>query len=316
MSYSEEDARQDEHFHRLYNEFGPQWADEHAEELYRRHYDEAVKEFTAERLKSFYVAHPNLAQPALRSLGYAQSLVSSHPAAALVFATTAIELAIKVVLLQPIIYGLVHIEAFAPLVADQCTQQTGAKRFHALLFEILDRFGGVNLREFRRHDSEKTLWQEFTSVQDARNAVVHGFSPVDLSTADLAITIAVTLLSVVFPQVLARLDLHLHDPGGVCAKMHGVTISAYFPIPDRAPSIIGPVILDLEKLDLDRMPPTISGRLGAKFSDEDAQQLRSVGRRVPMWITSTLVQYELSFHSDSNQFTGTLASEPPEIKGS
>jgi hypothetical protein len=49
----------------MYNEFGPQWADEHAEELYCRHYDDAVKELTAERLQSYYLRHPDMATTAI-----------------------------------------------------------------------------------------------------------------------------------------------------------------------------------------------------------------------------------------------------------
>src|SRR4051812_27210473 len=65
---------QDEFYDRLYKEFGPQWVDEHADELYRQHYDDAVREFTTERLQSYYVMHPDLAQPAFRALAYAPRL--------------------------------------------------------------------------------------------------------------------------------------------------------------------------------------------------------------------------------------------------
>jgi len=83
--YEEEAA--EEAFHgRLYNELGPQWAEDHAFGPYEDHYKEAIKEFTAERLKSYYVAHPNLAEAALNSLMYADSLMASHPKGALVFA--------------------------------------------------------------------------------------------------------------------------------------------------------------------------------------------------------------------------------------
>src|SRR5437016_3112091 len=98
---------------------------------------EAVREFTAERLKSYYISHPDLAQLANDSLQYGQSLVVSHPRAALLFAVTAIELAIKVVLLKPIVFGLVHMEGLAGYITELTTQHTGMERFQTLLTEIL-----------------------------------------------------------------------------------------------------------------------------------------------------------------------------------
>jgi len=277
MSLSESEYAEQEYLERVYNEFGPEWADEHADELYERYYGEAVNEFTTARLKSFYVAHPELAQPALQSLAYAQSLVSLHPAAALVFATTAIELSIKVVLLQPIICGLVHIDTLAPLVAEQCTQPTGARRFRGFLIEILTHFGGVNLREFKRQGSEKTLWQEVTTVQDGRNSVLHAFKPVDASTADLAITVAVTLLSDIFPQVLRKLDLHLHDPGVVCSKKHTTTVRVALAASEglRAYAFTWNVEIHGEVASAEDMPDLITGRLAGRPSEADLAAVRS-----------------------------------------
>jgi len=69
MSYEDDDgyweaqqeAAEEEAYDRSYKEIGPQWARDHADELFRDHYEEAVSEFTSERLKSYYVKHPDLA---------------------------------------------------------------------------------------------------------------------------------------------------------------------------------------------------------------------------------------------------------------
>jgi hypothetical protein len=155
MSVDEFEAAQGTSLTDLFVEFGQEVIAEQYRELYKESSEQAVSEFTADRLKSYYLAHPNVADKAKASLLYAQSLMASHPLASLVFATSAVELAIKVVLLQPVIYGLVHQEALAPFIMELATQHTGAKRFHDLLFEILTRFGGVNLKEFRRPGSGK-----------------------------------------------------------------------------------------------------------------------------------------------------------------
>jgi hypothetical protein len=223
MSYDWMDAQEDEHYERLYHELGPLWVKDHGYELYQEHYAEAVKEFTADRLRSYYVAHARLADPAHNSLLYAQALMPAYPRAALVFAATAVELAIKSVLLTPIVFGLVHTEGLASFIAELATQHTGMERFYRLLTEILSQFGGVDLRTFSRATSGKTLWQEIADVQAARNAVIHKGHPAEDATAQLAVAVAETLLKRIFPQVLTKLDLHLHEPVTVCAQLHPQT---------------------------------------------------------------------------------------------
>lgn len=220
MSYREREDWE-EAMDQLYDELGPKWAKAHDQELYEEHYDDAISAFTAERLQSYYVANPNLAGPAHDSLIYAQSLMPSYPKAALLFAVTATELAIKTVLLKPIVFGLVHTEGLAVFITDLTTQHTGMDRFQTILTEILARFGGVDLKVFKRPDSARTLWQEIGEVQKARNAVIHRGETVDDANAALAIAVAATLLKEIFPQILANLDLHLHDPLTVCGGGHG-----------------------------------------------------------------------------------------------
>jgi hypothetical protein len=305
MSYDPEEAWRDAAREEYEAEIGAQYLREFGYELYPEHYAEAIKEFTAERLQSYYVANPNLAAPALDALLEAQSLVSSHPRAGLVFAATAMELAIKVVLLKPIVFGLVHIEGLAGFITELATKHTGMERFQNLLTAILAEFGGVDLRTFTRPNSLKTLWKEMDDVQNARNAVIHRGETGPSASADLAVAVATTLLKDVFPQILAKLDLHLHEPGVVCGKPHGVTVSVHFPISVDVPSLYGPVILDIDSLDFDKMPTIISGKLGGKFPSEAATTLRSIESSVRMWITNTLVQYEVRFAPYSVSFTGT-----------
>ena len=267
--------------------------------------DNAIQEFTAERLQFYYIANPNLAAPAFDALQEAQSLLASHPRASLVIAATAMELAIKVVLLRPIVSGLVHIEELAGFITELVTKQTGMERIQDLLTAILAQFGGVDLKSFARQGSTKALWKEMQDVQTVRNVTIHRGDPVSVADANLAIAVAATLLNELFPQVLSRLDLHLHEPGIVCGKTHGTTVPVYFSILGNAPSFSGDVVLDIERLDLDAMPETISGKLGKRFSNEDAIAIRAASPGLPMWITSTPIQYTVTFAPDTTTFTGT-----------
>ncbi len=202
------------------DEVGAQWAQDHADELFKQHYDEAVSEFTSERLKSYYLKHPDLAGPPRESLVYAQSLMPSFPQAALVFVVTAAELVWKRVLLEPIVFGLVHTEGLASFVTELTTKHTGMDRFKKLLTAILTEFGGVDLMEYKRPDSSKTLWQEIGEIQKARNDLVHEGKNAPDGKPDLAISVAETLLNVIFPQVITKLGLHLHEKMTVCGSFH------------------------------------------------------------------------------------------------
>jgi hypothetical protein len=200
---------------------GPDWSDEIDFEVYQQQIsDDAVRQFTGERLQSYYLANPKLGEPALDALSYAQTLLPKHPLAALVFATTAMELAIKVVLIRPIVSGLVLTEGLAEFITDLTTQHTGMDRFQDLLTEILARFGGVDLKTYTRPNSKRTLWQEIAEVQKARNGVIHRGEKVKGSMGHLAVAVGATLLRKIFPIILGNLKLHLHAPITVCAAEH------------------------------------------------------------------------------------------------
>ena len=128
-----------------------------------------------------------------------------HPKAALVFAATAMELGIKVVLLKPIVFGLVHTEAMASLITELTIQHSGMERFYKLLSGILKRFSAVDLETYKRTGSTRTLWKEITEVRDARNGIIHRGENVEESTAELAVAVAQSLLYDIFPQVIGKL---------------------------------------------------------------------------------------------------------------
>ena len=84
MSYDENDAAMDEFY------------DQISHELYPDHRDQAISEFTQERLKSFYIKSPLVMRTALDSLQQGKSLLSNNYfAPSLVSFMSAIELLLK-----------------------------------------------------------------------------------------------------------------------------------------------------------------------------------------------------------------------------
>ena len=207
MSWTQEDADREQFYESMYNEFGPQWADEHADELYRKHYDDAVKEFTAERLQSYYLKHPDMAKAAIGMMEESTALHPKHPNAALLFAASAVEITIKHLLVKPIVNGLVHNEAVADVVVSMTPVQTGSEGFKKLLFGILKKVADVDLASHKRAGSNRTLWDEWMQLQKARNDLIHDGIPPSADTLGLSSAVGVEFLTVIFPSVLATLGL-------------------------------------------------------------------------------------------------------------
>ena len=167
--------------------------------------------FTEARLKSYYLAHPDVAQKALECLAYSNTLLEQrHWNAALVFAGTAIEVGYKAVLLRPIVSGLVHAEGLAEVVMLAATEHTGLDRFFKLLAAVLAEFGNLDLRTFVRQGAKRCFWDEMKTVFSRRNDTVHNGDCATEETATMAVGVAKTLLDDILPKVLSSLGLQLH----------------------------------------------------------------------------------------------------------
>jgi hypothetical protein len=305
MSWDQDDIDREVGYERLYRELGPQWAEEHRDELYQ----EAIQEFTAERLRSYYVSHPQLVRSAYDSLTDAEALRATHAKAAVIFATTAVELGIKVLLLQPIVFGLVHTEALAELITDLTIQQAGMDRFQALLAEILKQYGGVDLKTFTRSNSTKTLWQEIGDLQKVRNRVIHRGEMPEECQADLGVEVAGTVLRQLFPQVLRKLGLHLHDSLVICGDRHTTRLQVAFTIPGYLMKYVTSwVEVDLPVFNFLTPTPTISGELTGHIDPSDLAAMRSAPAEAYMHIVSVPVRYQVQFNVDSTNFVGTLVA--------
>jgi hypothetical protein len=210
MSYDQQDADYEAGMAYMYGEVGPQWAEDHAQELIEKYYDEVVEHFTSERLTSYYLDNREVASKAFAALAYAQSLLISYPRAAIVFAATSIEVTVKTVLLRPIVSGFVHSESMADLISELTTKHTGGiDTFNTLLTAILSRFIGHDLKTYKRNGSNEGIHAEIKRIQDARNAIIHRADSSLDSEAPVAVAVASTLLNDILPRLLDKLGLRL-----------------------------------------------------------------------------------------------------------
>lgn len=183
--------------------------------LYEEHSQEALKEFTTERLQSYYLSNPEVVAAPRQALIESRNLLIDHPAPALVFATIAIEVGVKMVLLKPIVYGLVHDISAAGLITDLAIGH-GGDRYRDLLFHVLSKFGGIDLKSFRRTGCKQSLWNEIDVILKRRNAIVHRAERATDEEAENSVYVASAIIEDLFPNVVVNLGLHLHNGIRTC----------------------------------------------------------------------------------------------------
>jgi hypothetical protein len=151
-----------------------------------------------------------MAKTAIGMMEEANALSQKHPNAALLFAASAVEITIKHLLVKPIVNGLVHNEAVADVVMALTPDQTGSTGFKNLLFGVLNKVAGVDLATHKRNGSNRTLWDEWMQLRKDRNDLIHDGVPPSSDALRFFEAVAVEFLNVVFPKVLATLDLKVN----------------------------------------------------------------------------------------------------------
>jgi hypothetical protein len=207
MSYDERDAAIDEMYERI------------GEELYPAHRVQAIGEFTAERLSSYYLANPMVMRPAVDALQEAKRLkANGHHSAAVVFCATTIELLLKATLLQPIVYGLVHNDSLADIIVKHALGQAGFDRYRSLLSRLFQDLAGLDLAEVSRDGVSVRLIDEGRLVQDLRNDIIHKGQTCDEAAAENAFDVAVAVFEKIVVDVLWSIGLAVGEKGHIAPR--------------------------------------------------------------------------------------------------
>ncbi|WP_435235013.1 hypothetical protein ACR30L_14785 [Psychromonas sp. PT13] len=173
--------------------------------------ERAIDEFTAERLSSYYVENSNLLVDSFRALEEAQKVSSLSPTSGLIMAAISIEIALKIGLLKPIVFGFVHSEAVAESISNAVVKQTGIDRFKTLLVTLLKEISHVDIVTYKRSGTKLSLWDERGEVQKRRNMISHKGSLSSSQDCQFAIDVAEAILNELLPDVLTSLNLHLQN---------------------------------------------------------------------------------------------------------
>lgn len=204
MTYDALDAARDEMYERL------------SEELYPQHRDQAVIEFTSERLRSYYTVNTAVMRPAVDAIHEGERLLqNAHNAAALVFFVTAIEVLLKATLLKPVVHGLVHNEGLANVIVEQALGQPGFTRYTGLLAKLFTELLDMDVTAIKIAGAPSSLLEECTALQRERNAVVHQGASVTEVRARRGRRVAAAVLELVVHPMLVQLNLQVAESGEI-----------------------------------------------------------------------------------------------------
>ena len=203
MSYDEYDAARDDFYEQI------------SRELYPEHKQQAIEEFTAERLRSFYIQHPNVMRPAVEAVQEAKALLAAgRYSPALVFSASAFELLLKATLLRPVVYGLVHHDALAELVVQRVIgKQTDIERYEGLLARLFDELAQIDLRAICREGETTALMKEAKQLQSLRDLILHRGDHCSREEAERAFQVAVAIYDEVVVPMVGALRLKVAEKG-------------------------------------------------------------------------------------------------------
>lgn len=198
MTYTPDDAAQDQFFEEL------------QKELYPQHKEQAIEEFTRERLRSFYTKNPRIAANAARSFREAKLLADhGHASASFVFSVSSIEQLLKITLLKPIVYGLIHHESLADSIVDLTIGQNGFDRYNKLLSKLFETLAEIDIVNITRQGATKKLLEEVTELQKTRNKIIHQGAEVEEIEAKEALEVTAAVFSEIALRMFNSLGLKI-----------------------------------------------------------------------------------------------------------
>lgn len=190
--------------------------EDYMEQLYEEHKELAIQEFIDERLQFYYGEHRLLAKPAFDALAEAKILINHHSTAAFLLSAIAVEVGLKEMLVKPIVFSLVHTASVASLITYMVLSRPDQKKYRDLLLHLLRNHGDVDLLSYKRQGSSRPIWDEIIEVKKKRDLIVHRAKTASNTEAEIAFNVASTVIDTLFPIVIGKIGLHLHEGFRIC----------------------------------------------------------------------------------------------------
>ncbi|GEM_PF-6356080 len=205
MSYSVEDAMFDWHA---------------MEEEWQRALQEAIEEIPRERLKRFFLDHPDVISRPIALYNEARRLCDGgFHAAGLVFAAASFEASLRDLILRPLLIGLANSEKGGELLSEllfdvAIGRLTSSDKPHALLQTLIQELTEQDLNKYKLRSSSRDIWTDWNWLRRVRNDVLHRQAlPETVSQLDSerSVAIAGEMIRDLFGQVLSTMDLLMQD---------------------------------------------------------------------------------------------------------
>jgi len=191
-----------------------------ADDLSAELIDDILQSFQAQRLASYFVKNPRLALPVVTMLRSAQQMQRDYPTASFVFALACVEIALRDLLLIPILHGLIDSEPLAPLITKTFEKQRSLD-LNEILLSILKNHADIDPKvHLSSADGTVTFEKSYSALREKRNGVLHRAAVASIADAEAATILARIVLEVFFVRVLKKLGLHLHGYDEICDRNH------------------------------------------------------------------------------------------------
>ena len=128
---------------------------------------------------------------------------------------SSIEQFLKIALLKPVVYGLIHHEPLADLIVELTIGQSGFDRYNKLLSKLFETLAEIDITNVTRQGSTKKLLDEVAELQKTRNKIIHQGVEVEESEAKEALDVTVAVLGEVVLAMLNALGLQIEKGGRI-----------------------------------------------------------------------------------------------------
>jgi hypothetical protein len=187
-----------------------------SQELYPEHREQAIEEFTDQRLKSYYQQNPRVMRPAVEAIQEGKwQLEKERYSPTLVFYVSAIELLLKATLLRPVLYGLIHNEGLAEIMVTHILGKTGIQGYRKLLKQLFDNLTEIDLNEISREGAQKKLLEECQDLQTIRNDIIHKGAPCTKADAEAGSLVAEAVFNKIVKPLIFSIGLYVEDEGEI-----------------------------------------------------------------------------------------------------
>lgn len=180
------------------------------EHYYDYWYSDIIEEFKDETLSSFFEKNEDMLKISYTAQTEAKKLIAISPSATILFTFTAIETAIKHILLKPMIYGMTHNENVAELIVGKFLKQSNVNSYIDLAFTLVKKVTELELKDAKTIDG-KSIQQEIVNLATKRNKIIHSGELYKKSDAEDALIILDELYNKIIIKMLEHIGFTISD---------------------------------------------------------------------------------------------------------